>query len=252
MRRATAAFVAAVALALAGCIAQSTEDGSGILGPPGEPGPPPVTSKLAFESAAPPAGALVPVLEQEPQPSGTVELPRAMFVQLAFDFAGGGDPLDFYLEAPDGQDLLRQSIEEGGKRVAKMQSFEPGTYRVFAQSPSPWTVLLVLTVFPQGFEEGNPLFVSSPGATQVEHRFYPNRIEVPAGGPSRITLYDFDPHAGTSNLQHNLFFPELGLRTEGKTTWGEVRVLDLPALAAGAYAYECEFHGFGGQLVVGG
>lgn len=250
MRPPALVAVALVAAVLAGCADGSAKDADlppqAILPAPG--GDLPSTAKLEFPSSRPPLVDVLPA-----QPDALVKVPAATgHVHLAFDLQAGegAGPLALRIVAPNGAEVARHDLTEGGKLVVAL-ALAPGDHRLYATSAAAWTVGLVATAFPASFDEGLRLQVSTPQQTGVEHRFYPDTLRLAPGQPWRITLYDYDPHGGIENLQHNLHFPSLGLRTEGKTTWGEVRVLDLPALAAGSYPFECEFHGFTGTLVVG-
>jgi Cupredoxin-like domain len=242
-------LVAALLLAatlFAGCSENPRDGREAVLGSVGDPGPLPTQHKATYESTAP---VLLPVAPAAYAGSFVVPAGTGR-VRLAFDLRGGPEPLDLSIVQEDGSAAAQERVTAPGKLVLEHHTLRPGTHRLSAQSASTWTVGLVATFIPEGFREGLTVMVSQPQQTQVEHRFYPDRLEAAAGATTRLVLNDFDPHAGIDNLQHNLHFPELGLRTEGKTTWGEVRVLDLPPLAAGAYAFECEFHGFDGVLTV--
>lgn len=239
------ALLAVLAVALAGCSDAPPAPSEMVLTPAPEPGPLPSTQKIEFVATAP---TLVPQV-MPADPAVTFDVGAASRLLLAFDLAGGGaDALQLRIESPSGATLYDDTAE-AGKLVLESVA-ETGTYEVFAQSRAAWDLGLVATAFPVGFDEGTRVQVSFPEQTEIEHAFQPGRIDGAAGVPQRLTLYDFDPHTGIRNLQHNLHFPALGLRTEGKTTWGEVRVLDLPGLAAGTYAFECEFHGFTGELAI--
>lgn len=245
------AFLLAAAL-LAGCASPSDggapTDSSAILGDERIGGPQPITTKDTFSSTAP---ALLPAV-MPGEPALTFEVPAGgSRVHLAYDLEGTAGPqISVRVVFADGA-TDEVATADPGKRVRVVDSAAAGTASLYAQSDAAWTVGAVVTVFPPGFDEGERVQVSTPQQTQIEHKFFPGTLTVDAESPSRLTLYDYDPHGGIDNLQHNLHFPSLGLETEGKTTWGEVRVLDLPPLAAGTYAFECEFHGFQGQLVVG-
>ena len=245
--RALVAVLLVSATLFAGC-SEDPGDGPGglFLGSVADPGPLPTQHKATYESTTP---ALLPV--SPAMYAGSFAVPAGTDrVRLAFDLRGGSEPLDLALVQEDGAAVLQERVTSPGKLVLEHHSLRPGTHRLSAQSASPWTIGLVATFFPEGFNEGLTVMVSQPQQTEVEHRFYPDQLDASAGATTRLVLSDFDPHTGIDNLQHNLHFPELDLRTEGKTTWGEVRVLDLPPLRAGTYAFECEFHGFGGTLTI--
>ena len=245
MHMRTLAISVVAGLLLAGCADDDDDAPPTLTGATREPGPQPTLTKETVQSTAPPLmllGQSEPVLLLEGAQGGGRLL-------LALDLEAGASPLRLRLLAPDGSVADQADLTASGKRVVEMAT-AAGTYELFAESESTWTVGVVATLFPAGFDEGLRLQVSTPQETQIDHSFRPASLQAAAGEPVRITLYDFDPHTGIENLQHNLHFPELGLRTTGKTTWGEVRVLDVPGLAAGSYAFECEFHGFTGDLVV--
>lgn len=232
-------------VALAGCSdAPDQAPTDTIRGPAREPGPLPVQQKMEFTAVAP---ATLPLV-MPTGPAATFDIGGADRLLVALDLAGGPNPLTLRIVAPSGS-AVYDAQADAGKLVFEPDA-EAGTYSVFAESTSAWDLGLVVTSFPTGFDEGTRVQVSFPEQDQIEHAFRPARIEAPADQDVRLTLYDFDPHAGIRNLQHNLHFPTLGLRTEGKTTWGEVRVLDLPPLAPGDYAFQCEFHGFTGTLAI--
>lgn len=236
-------------LALAGCAAD--DDPAGVVTSPAVPGVKPVLVKSTFQSTAP-AQPVVPLLPAEATPAFGLEVGSGTAgAHFAFDLqADGPGTLDFRVVAPDGQVLKETQVEATAKVVVVPQPLQMGSYEVYAESTAQWSINVVMAKFPAGFEAGHVVTVSTPDQTEIEHRFYPQEVQLAADTPARLTLYDYDPHAGTANLQHNIHVPELGVKTDGKTTWGEVRVLDLPGLAAGSYAFECEFHGFTGTLVV--
>lgn len=252
--RASHLFLVALAATLvlfSGC-GQPTETGlaPGFVEEPGDPieGPLPTMEKLQFSSSPPPQ---LPLLIPATPAANLSIAKETLQVQLAFDFASEADSaLTLRLEDPSGNTLYEDEVAAAGKFVMLLRDVVPSEVRFFAQSDASWSVGLVATSFPVGFIEGLRLWVSEPAQTQIEHAFHPDRLEASAGATTRITLSDFDPHAGIENLQHNLYFESLGLRTKGKTTWGEVRVLDVPALNPGEYAFSCEFHGFTGTLAV--
>ncbi|MEK6985317.1 MAG: cupredoxin domain-containing protein [Candidatus Thermoplasmatota archaeon] len=246
MKRFQASLLVGLLLLIAGCAAPA---------PAGSSGPPvaatqkplgafPEMEKLFFSAAPAP---LVAALDMEPQ--ATLTIPAASRLLLAFDGDGSGS-LDLTVRDPSGMTVHTARLSQSGKSVAELRTPAEGTYTIRAQSAANWQIGLVATTFPVGYVEGTRLQVSTPEQTQVEHAFVPTKIAAKSGVASRITLYDFDPHAGIENLQHDLDFPGLKLRTEGKTTWGEVRVLDLPPLAPGDYPFQCSRHGFSGTLAV--
>lgn len=237
----------AVGLLLAGCAAPASTPSttSTPAAVNGDLGPLPTREKTTFGSTQPP---LLPVMQAMPAatftaPDGTARL------LLAFDLSSPSPaPLTLRIEGPSGV-VGEAQVTAPGKKVFEAAA-PAGAYRIVAQSDATWTLGLVRTAFPTGFVEGTRLQVSTPESQGIEHFFVPKAITAAADTATRITLYDFDPHAGIDNLQHNLDFPGLNLKTEGQTTWGEVRVLDLPALAPGDYAFRCSFHGFTGTLAV--
>lgn len=243
-------LLACIAILLAGCASDGRSDEDAILGEPEPAGPVPSQQKFAFASATPPMTAILPVMPSEADPVASFLAPSGTGrLLLAFDLTGTGSPLDLRITDADGRTLHEARITATGKHVAEPLAVA-GRYDIHASSDSPWEVEAVVTAFPVDYVEGLRLQVATRQQTDVEHRFYPMQLTTPGREPFRITLYDFDPHAGTANLQHNVHFPTLGLRSEGKTTWGEVRALDLPPLASGTYPFQCEFHGFEGELVV--
>lgn len=251
------AVTALLASALAaGCMDDERTGHGAILGEAVPAGALPTMSKASFQATQPPSGTLplpnVPGMPpSDAEPVGTLQVQAGMGrLHIALDYAGSGEPLDVRLEGPDGVTIHEERVMSAGKTVRDLEQVLAGDHKVYATSASPWTVAVVATLFPADSKEGVRLQVSSPEQTEIEHTFVPTRISTRAAEPFRITLYDYDPHAGTANRQHNLHFPTLGLRTEGKTTWGEVRVIDMPPIALGTYPFECEFHGFTGELVV--
>ena len=171
--------------------------------------------------------------------------------------------LDLTPAAPN-TDITVSIMDSSGKMVASapqqtaqkklfldIDAPAAGTQQVHVVAHGTWKIGVVATFFPEGFQPGHIVTVAFPEQTKIDHSFQHGRIEAKPGETIRITLYDYDPHTGIDNLQHNVFFPTLGLKTEGKTTWGEVRVLDMVVpTTPGEYAFECEFHKFTGVLVV--
>lgn len=256
------AFAAALAALAPGCV------GGG-----DDPAPPPSASAadlgvrptFAKVSLATPAGAAATapiddLLGNPPQATRPLDVPDGTAaMRLAIDVAPDGEPpaegpYDVTVRVLDAAGAVvyeSPKLAQAGKLVADVARAAGGRHTVVAEHHGAWAVGLVAVFLPAGHDPGLVVSVAFPEQTEVDHSFQPARIEAPASKPLRITLYDYDPHAGIENLQHNLFFPTLGIRTEGKTTWGEVRTLDLVAPAQpGTYGFECEFHRFQGALVV--
>lgn len=207
--------------------------------------------KFSYAVTAPePASPLEPVLGAPERPTRAIPIPSETGrLHLAIDVAGDGT-WAFELRAPDGRVLHSAEGSGDGKLVALVDTPPGGNAQLAFENEGALRVGVVSTAFPAGFQPGQIASVSFPEQTEIDHSFRPARIELPAGQPARITLFDYDPHAGIENLQHNLAIPELGVRTEGRTTWGEARTLDLTPASRGEYAFVCEFHKFSGTLVV--
>lgn len=80
---------------------------------------------------------------------------------------------------------------------------------------------------------------------EVQGRYIPSRIEVPAGTALRLTFVRRD----TSRCTREVVFPQLGIRRELPTdTPVEI---ELPAdLAAGSYDFTCGMKMVRGQLIL--
>ena len=127
------------------------------------------------------------------------------------------------------------------------------TYTVEVVSKGIWDVGLVTVGLPLDYTPGIFVNVSYPEQREIDHSFKPKEVTVGPGERVRFTTFDYDPHAGIENLQHNIFIPAVDAKTEGQTTWGEVRTLDFTApTAPGSYEFYCEFHerALKGTLVV--
>ncbi|MFA5860457.1 MAG: cupredoxin domain-containing protein [Candidatus Thermoplasmatota archaeon] len=158
-------------------------------------------------------------------------------------------------KAPIG-DVKVRMLDSGGVLVfesallTKSAKFVPiltapaaGTYSISVTYRGVWGIGVVVVTTPADYTPGIVLNVSSIEQTRVEHTFYPSVLTAQAGAPTRLTLYDYDPHAGVGNLQHNIVIPALDVKTDGRTTWGEVRTLDFKApTKTGTYEFYCEFH----------
>ncbi len=180
------------------------------------------------------------------------------WMQLAIDF---GDPADqgkpegdvtFKIEDPAGQ-LVYDSgaITTWRKVVQRVEQPAAGEWvgRVVAQGS--WKIGLVASTFPEGYTPGLIVNISAPEQTRVEHEFYPAELTIKAGEPARITLFDYDPHYGVENDQHNWAVSDLDVRTAGKSQWGGVYTVDFTPEKAGEYTFECEYHaGMTGTLTV--
>lgn len=177
-----------------------------------------------------PAGTGEARVSMDAQPAGQ---DKATFGDVKLHIADGEGKKVF-----DGPVMLK-----AGKLVAFLTAPPAGSYSVVATYRGLWTIGTVVVTTPADYTPGIVVNVSSPEQTQVEHTYYPKEIGAAANTKARITLYDYDPHAGIENLQHNIFIPAIGMKTEGKTTWGEVRTLDFTTPAKpGTYEFYCEFH----------
>ena len=218
-------------------------------------GPKPTMAKFSFDATGAPASPLDPVTMPKPATHDLAVPAATGKLHLAIDVGAPTAPGDITVTLADaaGKALYTSAALTGAKKlVADVDAPAEGAYLVKAQAHGAWKVGVVATFFPVGFQPGHVVMVSFPEQTKVDHSFQPMSVEVKAGEPVRITLYDYDPHAGIDNLQHNLRFTTFDApKTEGKTTWGEVRVLDFTAPSKpGDYPFECEFHHFTGTLVV--
>jgi plastocyanin len=177
-------------------------------------------------------------------PAGTGEVRVSIDVQPAGqDKAAFGDVVLRVKDADGTKAYESGDLAKAGKVVAVISLPKPGTYTLTATYKGVWKVGAVAVSIPLDYTPGLVLNVSSPEQTQVEHTFYPAQVTAKAGAKARMTLFDYDPHAGIDNLQHNIFIPALNVKTEGRTTWGEVRTLDFTApTKAGEYEFYCEFH----------
>lgn len=178
-------------------------------------------------------------------------------VQIAIDLTlllgGPSDEMAVRITGPDGEGVFESpATDTSGKLLEIVPAPAAGAHELVATFRGTWQVGLVATFFPVGYTPGLVLSVSTPDSKEVDHTFHPGELAAKAGRPTRITLYDYDPHAGVRNLQHNLAIEGVPQKTEGRTTWGEVRVLDFAAPAPGRYAYVCEYHeeALRGTLVV--
>lgn len=241
------ALLLALVVLLAGCAAPEDAPASGA---PRLETAALVTSKDTFRVPAPEAPSpLAPVLGAPAAFAHELDIPRETGrLHLALDVAGEGRT-QFRLVS-GGRLLATEEIEGGGKLVVLVDTPPGGPARLEVANEGPVEVGLVATSFPAGYQPGKVVTVAFPEQTEIDHSFRPARVALAAHEPPRITLFDYDPHAGVENLQHNLAFPALGAKTEGRTTWGEARVLDFDRPAPGEYRFVCEFHGFEGVLVV--
>ncbi|HUR69383.1 MAG TPA: cupredoxin domain-containing protein [Candidatus Thermoplasmatota archaeon] len=139
------------------------------------------------------------------------------------------------------------------KGIAWLDPPTAGAYTVEVVSKGVWNVGLVTVAFPADYTPGRFVNVSYPEQREIDHSFTPKSVTATPGEAMRFTTFDYDPHEGIDNLQHNVFFPDLGVKTKGQTTWGEVRTLDFTApMKPGKYEFYCEFHerALRGTLVV--
>lgn len=247
-------------LLLAGCLAQDAPADASPA--PGGLGAKPTMSKFSFDATAPPSspldavtGAPKPASHPLEVPAGTGGMLLAVDVSPPAERAGAnaGEVTVSVLDASGKEIHAFPRAAQPGKLYADVASPPAGKLTVQAKTTGAWKVGVVATFFPEGYQEGIEVDIASRDATEVTHDFRPKLVEAKANAPTRITLYDYDPHEGIENLQHNLRFldaSKVPQKTEGKTTWGEVRVLDFTTPGPGEYEFECEFHGFKGTLSV--
>jgi plastocyanin len=254
------ALVLAPAL-VAGCIAKTAE-----VVPAPRPlsfGAAPTMDKFSFDATAPPSSPLDAVTGGAKPATHPLKVPEATGSMLfAIDLASpaqrgsanAGDVTVSILDATGKEVFAAPKASAPGKVYADVPALPAGDYTVSAKATGAWKVGVVATFFPAGYQKGVEVDVASREATAVEHDFKPDHVDAKAGAPTRITLIDYDPHEGIDNLQHNIRFldaAKIPQKTEGKTTWGTVQVLDFTApMEPGTYEFECEFHHFKAVLVV--
>lgn len=246
----------------AGCLAKSPE---ALPTPvPVSLGPPPTMDKFSFDATAPPSspldvvtGGAKPATHALSVPDGTGAMLFAVDVSSPAERgnANAGEVTVSLLDASGKEVFVAPRSTVPGKIYADIDAPAAGKYVVQAKATGAWKVGVVATFFPVGYQKGLEVDVASREVTEVTHDFRPARIEAKPATLTRITLFDYDPHEGIDNLQHNIRFLDSGKipqKTEGKTTWGSVKTLDLTTPAeAGDYEFECEFHHFKAILSVG-
>jgi plastocyanin len=253
--RVRSAFVAClVLLAASGCLAP-TEPETEAVAAPGAPSlssSHPAFAKLSFTTNV--TSPTDPIDELLGRPheardsfdveAGTGEMRVSLDVQPAGARDAAVGDIKLQLVDPSGKAAFDSPLlTKAGKMVVALPSPACGEWVIKAAYRGLWTVGAVVVSTPVDYTPGIVLNVSYPEQTEVEHAFYPKRVTTAAGSPTRITLYDYDPHAGIDNLQHNVYLPALDARTEGQTTWGEVRTLDFTAPSKpGEYEFYCEYH----------
>lgn len=248
MHRFAAALVATALFA--GCLGESpAEEPRAAPDVPALSASKPTFTKLTFATdATDPATAVTDALGQARARSETLAAPGGTGqLQLAIDLAPPAAPPDMearvLLLDAGGATLYETPFVAAQTKFIGWVPLVGGDYELRLESRGAWTVGVVAVFTPTDYTPGIQVNVSFPEQREVDHTFQPSRIEATAGAPTRITLMDYDPHAGTANLQHNLVLPDLEIATEGRTTWGEVRVLDFTAPAtAGEHEFYCEFH----------
>lgn len=261
MRARSLAPAVALALALlAGCLAPEEVEPAAVL----EPEPVLSTSLPLMEKDAFTTTMALPLPEPLAQPSVTkksIAIPDGMgWVQIAIDVApqlrgvSGQEEANVRLLDPAGEVAFEMPpATESTKAFAWLDEPVAGEYVLEVTAKGTWTIGFVQIGLPEDFTPGIWVNVSYPEQREIDHSFDPDTVLVKAGEKVRFTTIDYDPHAGIANLQHNVYFPDLDLRTEGQTTWGEIRTLDFTAPAKpGKYEFYCEYHAeqLRGTLVV--
>lgn len=243
--------LALVALAVsAGCLAPEPVEPAALVEPePALSASLPAMTKGSFATA--PALPLPEPLAQPSVTAETIAVPPGMgWVQIAIDLfpslrgAGGAETATAILYDPAGGIAFEMSpVSAPAKGFAWLEEPAPGDYTLEVTAKGSWEVGFVQVGLPLDFTPGIWVNVSYPEQTEIDHSFQPDTVLVKAGAKTRFTTLDYDPHAGIENLQHNLYFPDLDIKTEGQTTWGEIRTLDFVAPSQpGKYEFYCEFH----------
>lgn len=258
------ALLVALAALAAGCLAPAADE---TVEPAATPLPPalsealPTFEKIVLSAEADPDPVAIATdalgLPREDEraldvPDGTSRMQIALDVQ-PLAAARPGDEVSVVVESPDGAAVFESgALAAATKQIAWIEAPAAGEHRVRVTTKGAWVVGLVAVFEPEGYTPGIAVNVSHPEQTEVDHTFEPATISAKAGVKTRITMFDYDPHAGVENLQHNLYVDGLGAKTEGRTTWGEVRTLDFTATEPGTYAFWCEYHEeqLRGRLVV--
>lgn len=236
--------------------------GAGCAAPPSVPTPSPSTPVETPLSAslptlqkilvdATPAANEGPVLEGILGEPNRVRRPLTVpaatnRTQLALDvrpLAGTSGEIHAQLIGPAGAVLHDWGSTTGARKNVSWHAAPPEGSALLLKYRGSWKAGLVAVYLPADYTPGLEEWVARPEETNVNHTFDRPQLSTRAGAKTRITLFDYDPHPGVENLQHNLAMSGLGVKTPGRTTWGEVRVLDFVAPAQpGRYDFVCEYH----------